>query len=101
MSYNFEMFLQVFRGELVSTLQCQKCDHVSDHVEHFLDLSLPVAAEKPVHIRRRVNSEDSEPVSKHQMKKERARMNNRRSKNNNSYVNNNNTVNKVSLFFVH
>lgn len=37
----------VFRGFLVSTLTCQDCYHVSSRHESFLDLSLPVSAEKP------------------------------------------------------
>ncbi|XP_063829314.1 ubiquitin carboxyl-terminal hydrolase 16/45 isoform X2 [Ostrinia nubilalis] len=38
---------QVFRGFLVSTLECQDCFHQSDRAEYFLDLSLPVAASRP------------------------------------------------------
>ncbi|XP_013140843.1 PREDICTED: ubiquitin carboxyl-terminal hydrolase 45 isoform X2 [Papilio polytes] len=38
---------QVFRGFLVSTLECQECFHQSDRAEYFLDLSLPVAATRP------------------------------------------------------
>lgn len=37
----------VFRGFLVSTLTCQDCHHTSSRHEHFLDISLPVSAEKP------------------------------------------------------
>lgn len=37
---------QVFRGFLVSTLECQDCFHTSQRVESFLDLSLPVMADK-------------------------------------------------------
>ncbi|KAJ4433592.1 hypothetical protein ANN_15902, partial [Periplaneta americana] len=37
---------QVFRGFLVSTLECQSCRHTSQRVESFLDLSLPVMADK-------------------------------------------------------
>lgn len=37
---------QVFRGFLVSTLECQDCLHISQRVESFLDLSLPVMADK-------------------------------------------------------
>jgi ubiquitin carboxyl-terminal hydrolase 16/45 len=37
---------QVFRGFLVSTLECQDCLHTSQRVESFLDLSLPVMADK-------------------------------------------------------
>ncbi|KAJ8673620.1 hypothetical protein QAD02_004882 [Eretmocerus hayati] len=39
---------RVFRGELVSTLQCQECEHTSSRNEPLLDLSLPVPAEKPM-----------------------------------------------------
>ncbi|KAL4705810.1 hypothetical protein ACJJTC_006530, partial [Scirpophaga incertulas] len=38
---------QVFRGFLVSTLECQECFHQSHRAEYFLDLSLPVAACRP------------------------------------------------------
>ncbi|XP_059057892.1 ubiquitin carboxyl-terminal hydrolase 45 isoform X2 [Achroia grisella] len=38
---------QVFRGFLVSTLECQDCYNHSDRAEYFLDLSLPVAASRP------------------------------------------------------
>nr|CAD7406373.1 unnamed protein product [Timema cristinae] len=38
---------QVFRGYLVSTVECQDCLHTSNRVESFLDLSLPVIADKP------------------------------------------------------
>ncbi|CAH2043184.1 unnamed protein product, partial [Iphiclides podalirius] len=38
---------QVFRGFLVSTLECQECFQQSDRAEYFLDLSLPVAASRP------------------------------------------------------
>jgi len=37
----------VFRGVLVSTLQCLDCHHSSQRTEPFLDLSLPVTADKP------------------------------------------------------
>jgi ubiquitin carboxyl-terminal hydrolase 16/45 len=37
---------QVFRGFLVSTLECQDCLNSSQRVESFLDLSLPVMADK-------------------------------------------------------
>lgn len=37
---------QVFKGTLVSTVQCTKCYHKSEVVESFLDLSLPVSFEK-------------------------------------------------------
>ncbi|ALC48683.1 CG4165 [Drosophila busckii] len=38
---------QVFRGFLVSTLTCQDCYNISSRHEYFLDMSLPVAVEKP------------------------------------------------------
>ncbi|XP_069700013.1 ubiquitin carboxyl-terminal hydrolase 16/45 isoform X2 [Periplaneta americana] len=73
---------QVFRGFLVSTLECQSCRHTSQRVESFLDLSLPVMADKPQPpvMRRKSNNEESYDLcgnvsegqpSKHQMKKER------------------------------
>ncbi|XP_043501548.1 ubiquitin carboxyl-terminal hydrolase 16 isoform X1 [Polistes fuscatus] len=37
----------VFRGTLVSTLKCLKCTYSSQCTEPFLDLSLPVMADKP------------------------------------------------------
>ncbi|XP_029171338.1 ubiquitin carboxyl-terminal hydrolase 16 isoform X2 [Nylanderia fulva] len=37
----------IFRGVLVSTLQCLDCHHSSQRTEPFLDLSLPVTADKP------------------------------------------------------
>ncbi|KAL6259987.1 hypothetical protein P5V15_009895 [Pogonomyrmex californicus] len=37
----------VFRGVLVSTLECLDCHHSSRRTEPFLDLSLPVTADKP------------------------------------------------------
>ncbi|XP_051173797.1 ubiquitin carboxyl-terminal hydrolase 45 [Leptopilina boulardi] len=37
----------VFKGILVSTLECLECHHSSPRTEPFLDLSLPVMADKP------------------------------------------------------
>ncbi|KAL0129373.1 hypothetical protein PUN28_004220 [Cardiocondyla obscurior] len=37
----------IFRGVLVSTLKCLDCQHSSRRTEPFLDLSLPVTADKP------------------------------------------------------
>ncbi|XP_011143262.1 ubiquitin carboxyl-terminal hydrolase 45 isoform X1 [Harpegnathos saltator] len=37
----------VFRGVLVSTLECLDCHHSSQRTEPFLDLSLPVTPDKP------------------------------------------------------
>ncbi|CAK1586684.1 unnamed protein product [Parnassius mnemosyne] len=72
---------QVFRGFLVSTLECQECFHHSDRVEYFLDLSLPVAASRPqppAVVRRKTpneenmyNMQEENKPSKHQLKKER------------------------------
>lgn len=68
---------QVFRGFLVSTLECQDCFHQSDRAEYFLDLSLPLAAHRPqppALTRRKTIEEsngDENKVSKHQMRKER------------------------------
>ncbi|OXU25987.1 hypothetical protein TSAR_010811 [Trichomalopsis sarcophagae] len=39
---------RVFRGELVSTLNCLECHHSSIRTEPFLDLSLPILIEKPL-----------------------------------------------------
>ncbi|KAJ8916835.1 hypothetical protein NQ315_005842 [Exocentrus adspersus] len=63
---------QVFRGVLVSTLQCQVCDHTSHRDEFFLDLSLPISEKQlpPVLRRKAEEIEDNKP-SKHQMKKEK------------------------------
>ncbi|RZF49095.1 hypothetical protein LSTR_LSTR008381 [Laodelphax striatellus] len=38
---------EVFRGTLVSELQCEECHNISSREENFLDLSLPVNVEKP------------------------------------------------------
>ncbi|XP_063537384.1 ubiquitin carboxyl-terminal hydrolase 16/45 isoform X1 [Cydia strobilella] len=74
---------QVFRGFLVSTLECQECFNHSDRAEYFLDLSLPVAAcrpQPPAVARRRTpneemynqyNTQEENKPSKHQLKKER------------------------------
>ncbi|KPJ12856.1 Ubiquitin carboxyl-terminal hydrolase 16 [Papilio machaon] len=72
---------QVFRGFLVSTLECQECFHQSDRAEYFLDLSLPVAATRPqppALVRRKTpneenmyNVQEENKTSKHQLKKER------------------------------
>ncbi|KAM3959632.1 LOW QUALITY PROTEIN: ubiquitin specific protease 16/45 [Aphomia sociella] len=72
---------QVFRGFLVSTLECQDCYNQSDRAEYFLDLSLPVAASRPqppAVVRRKApnednmyNTQDDNKPSKHQLKKER------------------------------
>ncbi|RVE49883.1 hypothetical protein evm_005476 [Chilo suppressalis] len=72
---------QVFRGFLVSTLECQECLQQSDRAEYFLDLSLPVAASRPqppaLRTRKSTNednlynAQDESKPSKHQLKKER------------------------------
>lgn len=36
----------IFKGLLVSRLECQTCHNSSERVESFLDLSLPVTPEK-------------------------------------------------------
>ncbi|XP_046609099.1 ubiquitin carboxyl-terminal hydrolase 16 isoform X2 [Neodiprion virginianus] len=87
---------RVFRGVLVSTLECLECHHSSHRTEPFLDLSLPVMADKPQPpILKRKNSglEDTFDLmgnnttnvpSKHQLKKERlAAMKHRRNRRNN------------------
>lgn len=68
----------VFRGYMVSTLTCQECNHISPRQEYFLDISLPVTADKPQPPTRRKTS--PEPVyvqpqppipTKSQIKRER------------------------------
>ncbi|KAF7266574.1 ubiquitin specific protease 16/45 isoform X2 [Rhynchophorus ferrugineus] len=63
---------QVFRGVLVSTLQCQVCQYVSHRDEYFLDLSLPISEKQvaPILRRKADELEDNKP-SKHQIKKEK------------------------------
>lgn len=83
----------VFRGVLVSTLECLDCHHTSQNTEPFLDLSLPVMADKPqppVLKRKNNGFEDTFDImgnnishvpSKHQLKKEKkAARKNRKSK---------------------
>lgn len=64
---------QVFRGVLVSTLQCQDCGHTSHRDEYFLDLSLPICEKQlpPVLRRKAEDIEDCNKPSKHQSKKEK------------------------------
>ncbi|XP_060804705.1 ubiquitin carboxyl-terminal hydrolase 16/45 [Amyelois transitella] len=79
---------QVFRGFLVSTLECQDCFNQSDRAEYFLDLSLPVAAcrpQPPAVLRRKTpndentyNTQEENKPSKHQLKKEKKRRAHRR-----------------------
>ncbi|XP_034489855.1 ubiquitin carboxyl-terminal hydrolase 16 isoform X2 [Drosophila innubila] len=52
---------QVFRGFLVSTLTCQDCYNISSRHEYFLDMSLPVAVEKPQPPQRRKASPENSP----------------------------------------
>ncbi|OAD59947.1 Ubiquitin carboxyl-terminal hydrolase 16 [Eufriesea mexicana] len=82
----------VFRGALVSTLECLECHHTSQSTELFLDLSLPVMADKPQPPALKKNNgfEDTFDImgnnishvpSKHQLKKEKkAARKNRKSK---------------------
>ncbi|RZC36527.1 UCH and/or zf-UBP domain containing protein, partial [Asbolus verrucosus] len=63
---------QVFRGILVSTLQCQECQHTSHRDEFFLDLSLPITEKQlPPVLRRKAEEIDDNKPSKHQIKKEK------------------------------
>lgn len=63
---------QVFRGVLVSTLQCQTCGHTSHRDEFFLDLSLPISeSQVPPVLRRKADDSDDIKPSKHQIKKEK------------------------------
>jgi len=36
----------VFKGELLSVIQCQTCGYKSEVTESFLDLSLPITVDK-------------------------------------------------------
>lgn len=36
----------VFKGQLLSVVQCQTCGHKSEVTESFLDLSLPISGDK-------------------------------------------------------
>ncbi|KAG5871052.1 hypothetical protein JTB14_037467 [Gonioctena quinquepunctata] len=63
---------QVFRGVLVSTLQCQDCGHTSHRDEFFLDLSLPISEKQlPPVLRRKAEEIDDNKPTKHQIKKEK------------------------------
>ncbi|KAJ8936388.1 hypothetical protein NQ318_010795 [Aromia moschata] len=63
---------QVFRGVLISTLQCQVCEHMSHREEFFLDLSLPISEKQlPPVLRRKAEEIDDNKPSKHQIKKEK------------------------------
>ncbi|GJQ73747.1 hypothetical protein Trydic_g14079 [Trypoxylus dichotomus] len=61
---------QVFRGILVSTLQCENCSHTSHREEFFLDLSLPIT-EKTIPPLLRRKADEIEDKSKHHVKKEK------------------------------
>lgn len=64
--------LQVFKGILVSTLQCKDCGHTSHREEFFLDLSLPINEQQPKHRRKVDELDDSHHrPSKYQLKKEK------------------------------
>ncbi|KAH8283247.1 hypothetical protein KR044_000967 [Drosophila immigrans] len=54
---------QVFRGFLVSTLTCRDCLNISSRHEYFLDMSLPVAVEKPQPPQRRKASPENSPMA--------------------------------------
>lgn len=62
---------QVFKGVLVSSLQCQDCQHTSHRDENFLDLSLPITEKQiPPVLRRKAEDLDDKPT-KYQIKKEK------------------------------
>ncbi|CAG9774052.1 unnamed protein product [Ceutorhynchus assimilis] len=84
---------QVFRGALISTLQCQVCDHLSHRVEKFLDLSLPITEKQmpPVLRRKAEDSEDHKP-SKHQLKKEKRAERNKKRQNRKNNANSSNVA---------
>ncbi|XP_003241597.1 ubiquitin carboxyl-terminal hydrolase 16 isoform X1 [Acyrthosiphon pisum] len=62
----------VFKGELLSVVQCQTCGYKSEVTESFLDLSLPITVDKthPLSFPRKKDN-DVFSQSKHQTKKER------------------------------
>lgn len=51
----------IFKGSLVSILQCQECKHESKREETFLDLSLPVSSEKVIQINIHITPIDQLP----------------------------------------
>ncbi|XP_018576417.1 ubiquitin carboxyl-terminal hydrolase 16 isoform X2 [Anoplophora glabripennis] len=82
---------QVFRGVLVSTLQCQICEHTSHRDEFFLDLSLPISEKQlPPLLRRKAEEIEDNKPSKHQTKKEKRaeRKKNKKQKGHRNLVNN-------------
>lgn len=63
---------QVFRGVLLSTLQCQECEHTSHREEFFLDLSLPISEKQiPPALRRKAEEIEDNKPSPYQSKKEK------------------------------
>lgn len=82
---------QVFRGVLVSTLQCQDCKHSSHRDEFFFDLSLPVS-DRPVPpaYRRKSDAEvmETEKPSKYQLKKEKRAAHKARKQHHHKNINN-------------
>lgn len=63
---------QVFRGVLLSTLQCQECEHTSHREEFFLDLSLPISEKQiPPALRRKAEEIEDNKPSQYQSKKEK------------------------------
>lgn len=83
---------QVFRGVLISTLQCQECQHTSHRDEFFLDLSLPITEKQlPPVLRRKAEEIDDNKPSKHQIKKEK-RAERKKNKKQKSYKNLNVTI---------
>ncbi|XP_066603105.1 ubiquitin carboxyl-terminal hydrolase 16/45 [Prorops nasuta] len=96
----------VFRGVLVSTLECLDCHHISQRTEAFLDLSLPIMADKPQPpVMKRKNSgygdifdlmgnSISSPPSKHQLKKERKAARKNRKNRQHNHINTSNSHNQ-------
>lgn len=81
---------QVFRGIIVSTLQCQDCQHTSHRDEFFLDLSLPITEKQiPPVLRRKAEEiiDDNKP-SKYQIRKDKRaeRKKNKKQKGRSSFV---------------
>lgn len=60
----------VFRGYMVSTINCQDCGHISPRQECFSDISLPVVADKSQPPTRRKNSPEPSYASPSQQQQQ-------------------------------
>lgn len=91
---------QVFRGIIVSTLQCQDCQHTSHRDEFFLDLSLPITEKQiPPVLRRKAEEIDDNKPSKYQIKKEKRaeRKKNKKQKARSSFIGPSNQPSDVNM----